>query len=183
MIRPRCVTVFLVAWVLAGCSSTPLQEPAASAGTPAATGTGPAPAAASARSASPIGSAAAAPAARGNDVATGPAERSVYFGFDEALLAPRWFTLVEQHGRHLSRQPALRVRVEGHADERGGAEYNLALGQRRASAVSQALQIQGVRAGQIEAVSFGKERPKALGHDESAWAQNRRADIVPLALR
>jgi peptidoglycan-associated lipoprotein len=70
------------------------------------------------------------------------------------------------------------VRVEGNTDERGGAEYNLALGQRRADAVKSALEVYGVKDGQVESVSYGEEKPKAAGHDEQAWAQNRRADIV-----
>jgi peptidoglycan-associated lipoprotein len=72
----------------------------------------------------------------------------------------------------------LAVRIEGHADERGGAEYNLALGQRRAETVARALRLLGVKDGQLEAISHGEERPRASGHDETAWAQNRRADIA-----
>ena len=70
------------------------------------------------------------------------------------------------------------VRIEGNTDERGGAEYNLALGQRRADAVARALRIFGVRDSQMETVSWGKEKPVAQGHDEASWAQNRRADVV-----
>ena len=73
--------------------------------------------------------------------------------------------------------PALAIKVEGHADERGGTEYNLALGQKRADAAQRALLVFGVKAAQVESVSWGKEKPKALGHDEAAWAQNRRADL------
>jgi peptidoglycan-associated lipoprotein len=112
-----------------------------------------------------------------------PSERSVYFEFDDAAIARRWLDLVERQGQYLSRNAALKVRVEGHTDERGGAEYNLALGQRRAEAVRQALEVFGVMASQIEAVSFGEERPKAAGHDDAAWAQNRRADIAYSAAR
>ena len=68
--------------------------------------------------------------------------------------------------------------IEGYSDERGGSEYNLALGQKRAEAVKKFLMFQGVKEAQLEAVSFGKEKPKSTGHDEAAWAQNRRADIV-----
>jgi peptidoglycan-associated lipoprotein len=70
------------------------------------------------------------------------------------------------------------VKIEGHADERGGHEYNLALGQRRAQAVLAALKVYGVKGTQVEAVSWGEERPRATGHEESAWAQNRRADLA-----
>jgi peptidoglycan-associated lipoprotein len=107
----------------------------------------------------------------------------VYFEFDDAAIARRWLDVVERQGQYLSRNAALKVRVEGHTDERGGAEYNLALGQRRAEAVRKALEVYGVKAAQIEAVSFGEERPKAAGHDDAAWAQNRRADIAYSAAR
>jgi peptidoglycan-associated lipoprotein len=86
--------------------------------------------------------------------------------------------VIELQGQYLARNPALQLRVEGNTDERGSSEYNLALGQRRAQAVKSALQLYGVKDSQVEAVSFGKEKPRATGHDESAWAQNRRADIV-----
>lgn len=103
--------------------------------------------------------------------------RSVYFDFDMALVKPEFNGLVERHGRYLAGNPKLVIKIEGNTDERGGAEYNLALGQRRAEAVRQALKIVGVKDAQMEAVSWGSERPRASGHDESAWAQNRRADL------
>jgi peptidoglycan-associated lipoprotein len=105
-------------------------------------------------------------------------ERSVYFEFDESVIPPTSMPVVERQGQYLAKNGALHVRVEGNTDERGGSEYNLALGQRRADAVKKALMIYGVKDGQVETVSFGKERPKATGHDEAAWAQNRRADVV-----
>ncbi|MFZ2650447.1 MAG: OmpA family protein, partial [Burkholderiaceae bacterium] len=82
------------------------------------------------------------------------------------------------HGKYLGSKPQLAIRIEGNADERGSAEYNLALGQRRAEAVLHALKLFGVRDSQMEAVSWGEERPKLISHDESAWAQNRRADLA-----
>jgi len=105
-------------------------------------------------------------------------ERSVYFDFDDSTILGSYSALIERHGRYLGDNAALKVKVEGHTDERGSSEYNLALGQRRAEAVKKALQIAGAKDAQIEAVSFGKEKPKAAGHDEAAWAQNRRADIA-----
>jgi peptidoglycan-associated lipoprotein len=105
-------------------------------------------------------------------------ERSVYFDFDDATVRPDAAPVIERQGQYLSRNPALKIVVQGNTDERGGSEYNLALGQRRAQAVKAALQIYGVKETQVEAVSFGKEKPVALGHDEAAWRQNRRADIV-----
>lgn len=104
-------------------------------------------------------------------------ERSVYFDFDDFSVKSQYATLLERHGKYLAANPRLIVKVEGNADERGGAEYNLALGQKRAEAVVRALIVYGVKAGQLEAVSWGKERPKATGHDEAAHAQNRRVDL------
>jgi peptidoglycan-associated lipoprotein len=105
-------------------------------------------------------------------------QRSVYFDFDEYSIKSEYSGLIERHGKYLASKPTLAIKVEGNADERGGAEYNLALGQKRAEAVLRALKIYGVKDAQMEAVSWGKERPKATGHDEAAWAQNRRADLV-----
>jgi peptidoglycan-associated lipoprotein len=111
-------------------------------------------------------------------------ERSVYFDYDGSALREQDKRIVEAHGTYLASNPALHVRVEGNTDERGSSEYNLALGQRRAEVVKSALLVIGVRDAQIEAVSFGKEKPRATAHEEAAWAQNRRADIAyPVAAR
>lgn len=104
-------------------------------------------------------------------------QRSLYFDFDSAAVDPAQWTVIETQGRYLAAHPELHVRVEGNTDERGGAEYNLALGQKRAAAVQKALRVMGVKDEQVEAVSYGKERPRASGHDEAAWSQNRRADV------
>lgn len=106
------------------------------------------------------------------------AGRSVYFDFNEFTVKPEYKSLIERHGKYLSSHGAVAIKVEGNADERGSAEYNLALGQKRAQAVVSALKIYGVRDDQMEAVSWGKEHPKASGHDETDWAQNRRADLA-----
>jgi peptidoglycan-associated lipoprotein len=103
--------------------------------------------------------------------------RSVYFGFDEAKLDTEFNALIERHGRYLAANPKLAIKIEGNTDERGSTEYNLALGQRRAEAVRNAMKVFGAKEEQMEAVSWGKEKPKAAGHDEAAWAQNRRADL------
>jgi peptidoglycan-associated lipoprotein len=105
------------------------------------------------------------------------AGRSLYFDFDDYSIKTEFSALVERHGKYLSTHPSVSIRVEGNADERGSAEYNLALGQKRAQAVVRALKIYGVKDAQVEAVSWGEEKPKANSHDESAWAQNRRADL------
>jgi len=105
-------------------------------------------------------------------------ERSVYFDFDDFSIKPDYAALVERHGKYLKSNATLAAKVEGNADERGSAEYNLALGQKRAEAVVKGLKIYGATDRQLEAVSWGEERPVATGHDEAAWAKNRRADIV-----
>ena len=105
-------------------------------------------------------------------------ERSVYFDFDKFDIKADQAAVVERQGKYLASNGALKVRVEGNADERGGREYNLALGQKRAEAVVRGLKAYGVKDGQAEPVSFGSEKPKAEGHDEAAWAQNRRADVA-----
>jgi peptidoglycan-associated lipoprotein len=114
----------------------------------------------------------AAPAA-----AVAPAERIVYFDFDSFVIKDEFKGLIEGHAKVLARDATRRAVVEGHADERGGSEYNLALGQKRAEAVLRSLTLLGVADKQLEAVSFGKERPQAAGHDEAAWARNRRAEL------
>jgi peptidoglycan-associated lipoprotein len=85
---------------------------------------------------------------------------------------------LQAHARYLRAHPDRHILIQGNTDERGTSEYNLALGQKRAEAVRQVLRTDGVNDSQMEAVSLGKEKPVATGHDEAAWAQNRRADIV-----
>jgi peptidoglycan-associated lipoprotein len=105
-------------------------------------------------------------------------QRSVYFDYDDFSVQDAYRGVIETQGRYLGSHPELAVRIEGNSDERGSAEYNLALGQRRAESVLRALAIYGVKPAQVEPVSLGEEKPKANGHDEAAWAQNRRADIA-----
>jgi peptidoglycan-associated lipoprotein len=104
--------------------------------------------------------------------------RIIYFDFDSNSIQPQYQSLIEQNARFLRADSRRHVVIEGHTDERGGSEYNLALGQRRSEAVRQALELLGVKDSQVEAVSFGKEKPAVEGHDESAWAKNRRAEIA-----
>ncbi len=124
--------------------------------------------------------AAAAAAAKDplNDPANILSKRSVYFEFDSFSIKDEFKAVVEAHGKFLAGNPERKVIIQGNTDERGGSEYNLALGQKRAEAVRRALSLAGARDSQMEAVSFGKEKPKATGNNEEAWAQNRRADIV-----
>ncbi|TDK66994.1 peptidoglycan-associated lipoprotein Pal [Sapientia aquatica] len=106
------------------------------------------------------------------------AQRSVYFDFDSYAIKDEYNPLLAAHAKYLAAHTARKILVQGNTDERGGREYNLALGQKRAVAVTKSLTAQGVAATQLEAVSLGKEKPKATGSNEEAWAQNRRADIV-----
>ncbi len=101
----------------------------------------------------------------------------VYFDFDESELRTEYGDLLARHASRLADNPRLNVRLEGHADERGSREYNIGLGERRSQAVRRMLLIQGARANQISTVSFGEERPAALGSDEEAYALNRRVEI------
>jgi peptidoglycan-associated lipoprotein len=106
------------------------------------------------------------------------AKRSVYFDFDSNAVKDEYRDLVQAHSRYLTGEKRdARIRIEGNCDERGSREYNLALGQRRAEAVKKVMTVLGVSDGRIETTSYGEEKPVAPGHDESAWAQNRRADI------
>ncbi len=104
--------------------------------------------------------------------------RSIYFDFDKYEVKSEYRPLVEAHGKYLVQNPSAKVVVQGNADERGSREYNLALGQRRAVAVKKALNSVGANDKQIETVSFGEEKPKATGHDEASYSQNRRTDFV-----
>ena len=115
----------------------------------------------------------------GNPLATGQlAQRSVYFDYDSNAVKDEYRGLVQAHSRYLTGDKRdARIRIEGNCDERGSREYNLALGQRRAEAVKKVMTVLGVADNRIETISYGEEKPVAGGHDEQAWAQNRRADI------
>ena len=161
---------------LGACSSTPMT-PTPSAPTPVAAPMAPASVVAVNKSAEPM------PLAKpvlppyldpANALNT---QRSVYFDFDQAVIKPEGQRLLEVHGKYLAAHPTVSIKVEGNTDEKGGAEYNLALGQKRAQAVTKVLKVFGVSDAQMEAISFGKEKPKATGHDDGARAQNRRADL------
>jgi len=107
-----------------------------------------------------------------------PNVRVVYFAFDSSEISGDGQTLVAGWAAYLSANPNAKVRLEGHCDERGTREYNVALGERRANAVLQALASRGVSERQVSVTSFGEERPVAEGHDEGAWKQNRRVEIT-----
>jgi len=108
--------------------------------------------------------------------ATGAA-RIVYFDYDSFVVKDEYRGLIEAHAKRLAANRNQRATIEGHTDERGGREYNLALGQKRAEAVLRSMTLLGATEAQLEAVSFGKERPAVQGSDEAAWAKNRRAEL------
>lgn len=114
---------------------------------------------------------------KGSGLDDGGAGRTVYFDYDSYVIKDDYRSVIETNARKLAGDPKRRMSVEGHTDARGGSEYNLALGQRRAEAVVRALVLVGAKDGQLEAVSFGKERPAVQGGDESAFAKNRRAEL------
>ena len=166
----RLIIPALLALLIAGCSSTPDSEPAA-----------------------PVDS-------RNNDgkVATVTAgnmdsrklppeltdpksilsKRSIYFDYDRFDIKPEYKDLVAAHARFLTNNRQFRILIQGNTDDRGSREYNLALGQQRADAVKKQRVLLGVREDQVEAVSLGEEKPKNVGHDEAAYAENRRGDIL-----
>jgi peptidoglycan-associated lipoprotein len=113
-------------------------------------------------------------------IKAGPAGVSnvIYFDYDSFSIKPEFQSVLEAHARFMKANKNLRANLEGHTDERGGSEYNLALGQKRSEAVRRALSVLGISDSQMEAVSYGKEKPAAQGADESAFAKNRRAEII-----
>ena len=120
---------------------------------------------------------AAAAAASASDSALAMRERIVYFDFDSFVIRAEARPIIEAHGRRLRADDKLRVALEGHTDDRGGREYNLGLGQKRADAVRKALSLMGVADSQMEAVSFGKAKPAVPGTSEAAMQENRRVEI------
>lgn len=126
----------------------------------------------------PAGAVGGLPAAAAALAATSQRQRSVYFAFDNYAIEPTYQDMLAQHAKVLVAESSVTIRVEGHADDRGSAEYNLALGQRRAEAVKRALNILGVPDAQMLATSWGEEKPQADGESEQAWARNRFAELV-----
>ncbi len=161
------------ALLMAGCASkVPLAD---DKGAPVETRTGTTPGGAGAGGAG-AGQSAVTTVNTGSTAATS-APRIVYFDFDSYTIKDEYRGLIESSARAAASARNKRMTIEGHTDERGGREYNLALGQKRAETVARAMALLGVNADQVEAVSFGKERPAAQGSDEAAWAKNRRAEI------
>jgi peptidoglycan-associated lipoprotein len=111
--------------------------------------------------------------------AQGPLSRLVvYFGYDQSEISPEYNEMLAAHGGFLAANSGALLRLEGHADERGSREYNIGLGERRAQTVRRALLLQGAAAAQLSTVSYGEERPSAVGSDEEAYSLNRRVELV-----
>lgn len=158
---------------LAACSSTKLDEPAPVEQrpvTPAQTTPQVAPAPVAESKVATVDLGAQLDAAVSN-------QRVVLFDFDSFVVKDEYRGLIDTHAKRLNNKKTLALSLEGHADERGGREYNLALGQKRAEAVAKSLTLLGVASTQVEPVSFGKERPVDNGHTEEAWAKNRRVEL------
>ena len=158
--------------LLSACSSTKLQETPVDEKTPVANT---APPADTSRDVRPVETGAVDPL---NDPKGVLANRSVYFDYDSYVVRDDGKPVVENHSAYLTKNKQRKVLIQGNTDERGGTEYNLALGQKRAEAVRRSMAALGVSDSQMEAVSLGEEKPKATGSNEAAWAENRRADIV-----
>ena len=164
----------LLAALIVGCSSTPVDE---TSGAPVESRSG--------SGVTPV-------TAGGLDARCLPREltdpksvlsqRSIYFDLDKYEVKDEYKDLVAAHAKYLTANKGFKVLVQGNTDERGSREYNLSLGQKRAEAVKRSLALLGVKDDQIESVSLGEEKPKNPGHDESAWSENRRADILYKAL-
>ncbi len=178
----KYLTCALCALLLAACKTTPTPEagapveertPSATTGASGTTTTG--------TTSTGIGGTAAAGSTARNplkDPSSPLSKRIVYFDFDSYVVKDEYKPMVEAHGRYLQANRNARMTIQGSTDERGSREYNIALGQRRADALKKLLILYGATEIQIETVSFGKEKPRREGHDESAWTENRRDEIV-----
>jgi peptidoglycan-associated lipoprotein len=179
--RKWIIVAFLMA-LIAGCKSTeekaaPVEEGAPTATAPGA-GTGATTSGASTAgvSGTPAGGALGAAALRDpNNILS---KRSIYFDYDQFVIKDQYRPIIEAHAKYLQANRSARATLQGHTDERGTREYNIALGQKRADAVKNLMVLLGAQEIQIETVSFGKEKPRREGHDEASWAENRRVDIV-----
>ncbi len=170
------LAALLSAALMAGCSSVKLDDVPVETRTPGAAGTGTAGAGAGAAAG---GESRVTPVdlTKGGAGTNADPMRIVYFDFDSFVLKDEYRPVVDRNAKALVADRKKRLQVEGHTDERGGREYNLALGQKRAEVVAKSLVLLGATDAQVEAVSFGKERPAVQGSDEAAWAKNRRAEL------
>lgn len=173
----RLFAAILATAILAACSSTPTKEQDGATVEDRGAGQQPPPPTATGPSTTPLD-----PKGVSGDPLKDPSnvlsKRSVYFELDSNIVKEEFKPLVAAHARYLQQNRGKKMTVQGNADERGSREYNLALGQRRADAVKQMMQLLGAQSEQIETVSFGEEKPKSTGNDEASWSENRRADLA-----
>lgn len=162
----KLVISILLLNLLAACASQKPKEVTAPAPAPVAAAPVAAPVTAAPTMMDPL-----------NDPKSILAGRSVYYPFDIAAVQDADKPLVQAHAKYLSENASRKVRLEGNCDERGSNEYNLGLGQRRANGVEKMLELGGAKANQLTTVSYGEEKPRATGHEEAAWSQNRRTDL------
>ncbi len=172
--RPLSVLLLVIGTLmLAGCPKKPTTVPETSGSTveESTAGAGP--------GEGQIGEGRELPGASGS-VSGGPAgvANVIYFDFDRSDIRPEYASLISAHAKLLAASSNIRIRVEGHTDERGSREYNIALGERRAQAVRRALMLQGAGDAQLTTVSYGEERPAVPGSDEAAYEKNRRVELV-----
>jgi peptidoglycan-associated lipoprotein len=170
----RALKVLLVVSLgalLAGCPKKPTTVPDASQGDSVAATTDTA-----GRGYSGVGKGVAE--ATGTTGATVKIQAIIHFDYDSSLIKPEYASVIAAQARRLASDRSVKLRLEGHTDERGSAEYNIGLGERRAQAVKRALLLEGANEAQLATVSFGSERPMAEGHNEAAWSQNRRVELV-----
>lgn len=181
--RLRLVSLSIVLAVLAACASNK-PKGAADATTAVAPAPSESTAVATPLPADGVASAGLAAEPNEGEIDLPPelaSRRVVYFAYDSDALAPAELELVAAHARFLAANPRVRLRLEGHTDERGTREYNIGLGERRAQAVRRAIALQGVADGNLATVSYGEEQPAATGSDEAALARNRRVELVYIA--
>jgi peptidoglycan-associated lipoprotein len=164
------ISVLLIS-LLAACASDKPAEVASAPAAPTPT-EAPAPVAEAAQAEAPVAADAL------NDANSILSKRETFFDFDKSIVKEAFKPMVQAHGQYLAGHADRKVVVEGNCDERGSSEYNIGLGNRRAEAVKKMLVVSGASASQVSTVSFGEEKPRATGHNEAAWSQNRRADIV-----
>jgi peptidoglycan-associated lipoprotein len=180
----RILAVALVVVFVSGCASTPTEAPVEDK-SDAATAAGSAGATTSGTGAGGVtgttpggGSGARAGSTPLRDPNNILSKRSIFFEYDSFTVSEQYRPIIEAHANYLTANRNARATLQGHGDERGAREYNIALGQKRADAVKRMMTLLGVQEIQIETVSFGEEKPRNSGHDEAAWAENRRVDIL-----
>ncbi|TAN51487.1 MAG: peptidoglycan-associated lipoprotein Pal [Methylococcaceae bacterium] len=179
------LTAAIMALALAGCSSTGDKQDAGAAGANGSSlantsgyGAGGASSGYGAGGGSGFGRGGSYTAADLDNPNSPLSKRVIYFQYDSAEVMPEYVSIVTAHAEFLAGNPSQRVTVDGHADERGTREYNIALGEQRAKTVANMLKLQGVADSQVQIVSYGEEKPLCMGHDDECWNQNRRAEFA-----